>query len=230
MTTQNAVNNNQAVAINTVTFTSSGVYSKPNNLLMAIVECCGGGGGSDGLGAPAANRCVVASAGGAGGYVQKEYQASDLGPTTVVTIGTGGTGGGIGPPTPGTAGGTTTFDVLTAGGGAKGGTGAYATGSTANGGAGGIATGGDVNLPGSRGANGQLFIGGGRGLQQLIPLSSPSKLGPGGIMGSDLSARAGGVYGGGASGHGRINPGFTGEQVGAAGAAGIVIITEFLRP
>ena len=230
MTFQNAINNNQVTSINIVTFLASGTYTKPSNLLSAIVECVGGGGGTDGLGAPNANRCVVATSAGSGGYTRREYKASDLGATTTVTIGAGGLGGGIGPPTPGTAGGSTTFAAMTAGGGAKGATGAYSTDSTQNGGAGGTASGGDLNIAGSRGPNGSFFVGGGRALQQLIPVSAPSRLSPGGIMGSDLTPRAGGAYGGGASGHARINPGFTGEQAGAAGAAGIVIITELLGP
>ena len=227
MPAQNAINNIQTSSTNIVTFTSNGTYTPPANLLYAVVECVGGGGGSAGVPAPGTLQVVTSSSAGSGGYVRKAYLRASLLPSVSVTVGSGGTGGAAGA-NPGNAGGNTTFLGLTAGGGQPGvGTASGATAS-ADGGAGGTASGGDLNIAGYTGASASFQRDSTYYITNQAPVDTPSQTAGGGIYNPNQTARTGSLYGGGASGHARTDVFYPGSQAGAAGAAGIVIITEFL--
>jgi hypothetical protein len=107
-----------------------------------------------------------------------------------------------------------------------------AAGGTGNtiqaGGAGGTASGGDINVPGSDGGSGHTISmpaissamasqGNYGGASMLAGAQSPG--------GNDEDAQAGKAYGGGASG--ANNAQSDSAHAGAAGGAGVVIVTEF---
>jgi len=227
MPAQNVINNIQTSSANILTFLANGTYTPSAAVLYAVVECVGGGGGSAGVDAPGALEVATSSSGGSGGYVRKTYSRSSLVPSVTVTVGTGGAGGAAGA-NPGTAGGDTTFLGLTAGGGQPGiGTAAGAT-AAADGGLGGTATGGDVNIVGYTGASASFQRDATYFITNQAPVDTPSQAASGGVYNPNQTPRSGSLYGGGASGHCRTDSFFPGSQAGAAGAAGIVIITEFL--
>lgn len=228
MTIRNAINNIQFTSVNIVTFTASGTYTPPANLLWAQVECVGGGGGSAGVPAPGSIQCIVSSSGGSGGYAKKMFSRSSLTPNVAVTIGAGGAGGAAGA-NPGNPGGNTTFQGVSAGGGQQGAAGTIGASSFVNGGAGGTATGGDFNLAGGTGAAANLFITASQVTTQNAPASTASIYSSGNEFPVDGLGANGALYGGGASGVNRWNPGGTGSAAGRNGASGIVIITEYLR-
>lgn len=97
------------------TFTSSGFWSKPENVTFVKVELVGGGGGG-------ANNTTSGNAcgGGGGGYASKIFLASDLSSSEFVTIGSGGAGAASGSSGSGAQGGTSSFDSLVAYGGQGG--------------------------------------------------------------------------------------------------------------
>lgn len=116
-------------------FTSSGTWSKPDNISYIVVEVVGGGG--DGGAGSTANE--AGGSGGGGGYSREILTATDLAATTSVNV------------TVGAANGTSDFGgFLQATGGADGE--AYNAG--ADGGAGGVGSGGDININGQGGAAG----------------------------------------------------------------------------
>lgn len=101
-------------------FTSGGTWTKPSGASRVLVRLwgAGGSGASSASGSP-----DDASGGGGGAYTEAWFDASDLGATETVTIGSGGAGvlGGGGAATPGNDGGNSSFGSLLQANGGKGG-------------------------------------------------------------------------------------------------------------
>lgn len=198
-------------------FTSSGTYTKPAGLVVAIVEVCGGGGGGGG----STNASATAGGGGGGASTRTRLLASAIGATETVTIGAGGAGGNTAGSN-GSAGGTSSLGVLATAAGGAGGSGATVATTPYLGGLGGASGTGDVLFngePGGTGLNaaaGNGFSGNGGG----------STMGGGGrgVVSGGLSGNAGVQHGGGGSGAFGSGAGGT---VGGAGFAGVIIVTEY---
>jgi hypothetical protein len=189
-------------------YTSNATWTKPAGLKYVIVEVQAGGGGGG-----AAWDSETASGGGGGGYSKKIIGASSLGATETVTVGAGGAGGvdsGHG-----SAGGTSSFGVhcsATGGGGGNG-------GGNFGGADGGVGSNGDLNIKGGGG-------GGGMGTSGISGIGGSSFLGGGGkVVHTNNNGQIGGAYGGGGSGAADVSGGS--RYDGGAGAAGIVIVTEY---
>jgi hypothetical protein len=190
------------------TFTSSGTWTKPLGATEVLVRLWGAGGSGG-------TASVSAGGGGGGGaYVEKWFAASDLGATEAVGIGAGGVAI-TAASTPGNDGGNSTFDTLTAYGGAGGGGGGGLH--WGGGGGGGILsvgetpavdqTGGEGGEPVVRGANGNAVgggqFGGGFGGDDNVPGASSAWGGGGGGGGSSAGLGVGGdSFLGGAGGGG----------------------------
>lgn len=196
--------------VEVVTFTVSGTWTKDPNLKYVIVEVVGGGGGSAGSDDVASEN--GGGGGGGGGYSRKKILAANLSSTETVTVGEGGTAGGSASGNGG-PGGTSSFGSLVTATGGEGGT------RNGNGGNGGLGSLGDVNLYGfSGGTGGGSGNGGGNG--------GGSVLG-GGAKGANDNANGNtGIGHGGGAGGGCASSG-SGDRAGAAGAAGVVIVTEY---
>lgn len=200
-------------------FTANGTYTKPADLLFALVISVGGGGGSGGAGADGDNGSR--SGGGGGGATStRVLNASTIGATETVTIGAAGAAGTSGV-TGGNGGngGDTSLGTLVV---AKGGSGSTGTSSGVNGGgaAGGVAASGtgDVKIAGQNGADAISSISGEGG-------DSAKGHGFGGRGRASFGVgRAGNLHGGGASGSNSTT--FT-PEAGAAGAAGILYVIEY---
>lgn len=199
------------VSINEVVITSSGTYTPSANLLYADIKAVGGGGGSGGVAATSGS-AVFSSGAGGGGTAQGLFDAATIGASQAITIGAAGTAGPASGTFAGSAGGTTTVgSLLTATGGG---------GSAAAPGLAGTATGGQVNVSGDPGqARSNVAPGNGGG----------TLLGAGGIVSNSGAVNSGGpgkIYGGGAGG--AYNPASSAAIVGAVGAQGAVVITEYI--
>lgn len=215
-------------SIVTQVFTTSGTYTPTPNLSYAIIEVCGGGGGSGGtINTSGGGYASTAGGGGGGGYARKTVTAATIGVSQVVTVGAGGTAGVANGANGGNGGTSSVGAIISATGGAgsvtAGQYGVPAAGG--DGGAGGVGSGGDFNVTGGDG-----FVG--------LPLYQDPGRPIGGMGGSSYFAgnkkastaqsagQNGYLYGGGASGG--SNSQATAGQNGAAGADGIVIITEYI--
>lgn len=197
------------------TFTASGTWTKPNGVRAIMVEVQGGGGGGAGVSNGGAG------SGGAGGY-SKKFITTGIGATETVTIGAGGAGGagGVGTATSGTAGSTSSFGSHCSATGGGGGT----TGGGA-GGAGGVGLSGTINLTGNSG-NGRpsnsSWNGGDIGIN-----GGASIFGGAGIGGRGNTAGGSAAANSGSGGGVSFNiVGY--NAAGGAGAAGIVIVHEYV--
>jgi hypothetical protein len=175
-----------------------------------IVEIVGGGAGGE----SATGGQIGGNGGGSGGYVRKFYLAATVGATQAYSVGAGGASD--------LAGGDTTFG---AGGTLITGSGGAAAAGSATPGIGGVAAGGDVNVQGGSGGISIQF--------GAVANGSFSGCGGASIYGNGAPARGessgvgnvGTVYGSGGSGG--VDLTGAGNQLGGAGAGGIVIVTEF---
>lgn len=202
-------------SVNMVTYTSGATYTAPSNLLYAHVECVGAGGG----GAPAYAFVGEQSNGGGGGgeYRASYLSAASIGASQIVTIGSGGAGGGW--PSAGAPGGATSFGSLVIANGGGGGT---VTFDASAGGAGGSGGTGNVNVPGQNGLAGSGYYN-----LPVVPEHSggASFYGNGGrVQAVQANGQSGQLYGGG----GASGSSFGLAPSGGVGAAGVVIITEYL--
>ena len=220
-------------------FTSSGTWTKPANLLYAIIEVQGGGGGGGGTANPGSDEAGAGSGGGSGGYARKVLLASALGSTETVTVGAAAAGGSS---SDGTDGNASTFavasgtDVVGNGGtGGKSRASGIASVATLQGVGGGSATGGDINITGS-GSGPAICMGNnafGTSSAQALAFGSAGGSGffggGGGSAGAtETTAQNGGdgVSGGGGGG---AASGDTGAAAtGGAGGAGLVVVTQYL--
>lgn len=182
-------------------FTSSGTWTKPSNLLYAIVEIVGGGGGGGGSNASS----YGGTGGGSGGYARKVFDNSSLSSTETVTIGAAGSAGSSG--SSGGAGGNSVFKTLTANGGGGG-------NCTGAGGLGGTSSGGDLNATGSSASGGTNTA------TKITSSGAPSYFGGGGAS-DGSSAGSNGQKGSGGGGAGGTS------LSGGSGGAGLVIVTEY---
>ena len=194
-------------------FTSSGTWTRPAGITKVMVEvqgAGGGGGGGDNYGS---------QGGGGGGYAKKLIDVSSISSATITVGAFGAAGTGI---NDGSAGGNSIWSDGTntvTGSGGGGGKANDNVGNTMldNKGA---ATGGDLNIAGQIGR---------MGLSQLI--SIPAGHGGSSMFGHGGSTRGYGNASDQATGYGSGGAGGsasgTGNNNGAPGRAGIVIVTEY---
>lgn len=211
-------------------FASSGVWTRPNRLRKVVVEVQAGGGGGGGTASTGTHGFAAAAGGAGGGYSRKLIDATALGATETVTVGSGGAGGLLGANT-GQTGGTSSFGSHCQALGGEGGEGCVnlTTSQWILSGLGGSASGGDINIPGESGEPGMnlaygdvaldefLFQGGRGGASQLGRHDRRNKLTADGSDGSGYGSGGGG----GASSAGGAG------RVGGDGAPGAVIVWEY---
>ncbi|EIH9246975.1 phage tail protein [Escherichia coli] len=194
--------------LNTQVITSSGTYTPTPGTRKIKVILTGGGGGGSSVIATSFSQTAFGGGGGSGSTCIGFFDISSISNFSVV-IGSGGAKD--------TAGGTSTFNGMSAGHGG-GGTGVN-TPATGTGGAPGTATGGLINIHGGHGGDGQVasYYSFGNG--------AASFWGGGGRAGgsSGIAAKAYGAGGGAA-----YDPSFSGVlKPGGAGAPGVCVIEEF---
>ena len=217
-------------SISVQTFTSSRTYTPTSGMLYCIVEVVGGGGGGGGAASTSATQSSAASGGAGGGYCRKAFTAASIGVSQTVTIGAGGTGGAAGN-NPGVIGGNTTFGALLTANGGSAGLGSAAvsvsnvTASSVNGGS---ASGGDINITGGPSVYGAtVIVTAGSNSYPIAGGGGNSFYGQGGADASNAPGNSAVGYG---SGGGGASCGISNGTglAGANGAAGIVIVTEFI--
>jgi hypothetical protein len=205
-----------------ITAAGLGTYTPSTGTLFVVVETVGGGGGSGGC---AGTTNFVSAGAGSGSYSRKVIAAASLGTTVGFTIGLGGTQGASGA-NAGTAGSNSAFGSLVT---AVGGSASAAGAATAlTGGAGGtLGTGGVFagnagastitgELVGFSGAAGGNCPGGfGQGGYPAVVATGPVQGNPGLGFGSGASGSCAGL-------------GSAAVIAGSTGAAGAIIITEYI--
>lgn len=208
------------------TFTSTGTYTPTVGMMQCTIELVGGGGGGGGTTTCGAGSGSAGGGGGAGGYARLITTAAIIGTSQTVTIGSAGTAGAVGAGTGGTGGTTSVGAIISATGGVGGtGGGTSTVVSFTPGGAGGTGSSGDFNLSGSTGYMGITATAG----TQVIGGSGGNSFFSGTACGQNTGTGAGGNglnYGGGGIGGRTVTSGA--QQTGGVGAAGLVVITEYV--
>ena len=218
--------------------TTSGTYTATSGTLFAVFEMISGGGSGGGTGATGPSAMVGSAGGGGGGYIKLFVTAAQIALGITYTIGAGGAqtaaaavGGNAGGSTTLTIGGGTVW--TTTGGGGGSGAGGVGTIALVPGGAGGtvtLGTNGTV-IYSSAGTNGQNSL-----------ILNPSNYNMGGNGGDGLYGVCGGKgavsgagaavgtvgQGKGAGGGGSASVQSGGALPGSAGAAGVIVVTEYL--
>ncbi len=210
-------------------FTSgTGTYTPTANMKYCIVECVGSGGAGGGAIASAGGTCGVGGGGGGGEYSRKVLSAATVGASKTYTVGAAGAAGAAGN-NPGGNGNASSLGILCIGNGGTGGqpgAGSAIAQPTSSGGAGGTGGTGDVVVPGQTGGTGFNL-----GTQYGI-----TGAGGGSVLGNNALPKtsANGVSSGttgqnyGSGGSGGVVSNTSNSAAGGPGAAGIVIITEFI--
>lgn len=203
---------------------SPATWTKPastTGFRYVVVEVVGGGGGSGG----STEDDQTGGGGGGGGYSRKIIAVGTLGATETVTTGAGGTAGANSGGDGGT-GGTSSFGAHATATGGAGGSGSSTGAFARDGGAGGVGASGDINSTGGGGGSGAVglsasavYVASGMGGNSFFGGAANGRSGSGA-----LSGIAGSLYGGGASG---AVSGDASDRAGAAGGAGIVVVTEY---
>lgn len=207
--------------------TTSGTYTAPTNLVSLRVQMVGGGGGGGGTDG---NSSTVAGGGGAGGYAEAVLSKDDVGPSRPYVVGSGGTGGL--PNSGGSPGTGSSFgvNILTAGGGLGGLTGATFGGGGLGGSAGGVAS-PKIVATGNHGRHGNtyknssdvaFYEGGGNGDSFFGGFVNGGHI----AAGQRENGLPGNAYG--AGGAGGASEGVALLSEGGAGIAGVIIFTEYL--
>jgi len=198
--------------LNIQVFTSPGTYTPTAGMKNIKVTVLGGGGGGNGA-QDGQSGSQDGSTGGGGGLAFEELTAAQVGASQPVTVGPGGSGGNNGEQSfnPGNPGGTSSFGAFVS---ATGGS----NGNPGSGGGGGSGSGGNLNLIGQPGAPttgglaAQAFgFGGNAGDGNALTNGNP-----------------GTGKGGGAGRTPRSNTTTQPPMAAASGAAGVVIIEEYL--
>lgn len=229
-------------SINVQTFTSSGTYTPTTGMLQCIIEAVGGGGGGGSSAtAPLNDSGAAGAGGGAAAYAKSLFSAATVGSSLTISIGAGGAGVAN---NPGNGGGntvvntvgtvTTILNASAGGGGYQGAAPGESTAPTiATGGTGGGLSahpGNILGLPGGVGGFSYSFSNGGSDAYLLPGVGGNSFYGAGGaVTNNPLVTQIGTTgFGYGSGGSGAITIGSAGDQPGGTGAAGIVIITEYI--
>lgn len=254
--TMNLVNSIGITQIITTTYNTPGTYTHNANTRMVYTEvkATGGGGASGGVDGSAADDSSVASGGGGGGGTSISYMmASDFGANAVIVVGQGGRANTLRPRVvadiginAGNSGGgtTVTFNGPHAIMRANGGNGAVGislgissrTALYGLGGTGGSSGGGDVNLLGGDGEHGFATVDsadadfaakGGMGGSSYWsgPIRGNNAVSGSASVSSNADPVPATAYGAGAGGGATAN---NTVAYNAAGANGIVVITEYL--
>jgi hypothetical protein len=190
-------------------FLSSGTYTPTAGMQYCKIEVIGGGGGGGG---GYVNGQIGGAGGGGGGYAYNYYSAAQVGASRIVTVGTGGSAGPFN--ADGGPGGTTTLPGLLSATGGSGGVKGGSSGQSSLGADAGVGQYANnfYGQPGfcidAGGAGGGTFFGG--GTPSVVSLSN-------GLTGM--------IYGSGGSGAGASSQ--SAKTTGGAGAAGIILITEY---
>lgn len=211
-------------AVKTRIITASVTYTPSAGLLFAKFRAAGGGAGSGGATSGATN-AGGGGGGGGGEYAELLTTAAIIGASQAVTIAAGGTAGASGN-NPGGDGGDTSVGTLCIAKGGKAGAGSPG-GAQAAGGLGGTGGTGDYKIPGERGGTSPTLLSitiismvSGRGGASFFGMGQASV-----VATTQTAGIAGNNYGGGASGG--VSWGAGGNAAGAAGAPGLVEVTEY---
>lgn len=241
------VNKFTAVALQSFTASGAGTYTPTSGMKYCLVISTGAGGGGGGADTDGTNGTVsVGAGGGAGGTCIEVFDAATIGSSQALSVGAGGTAGSD-TGGDGAAGGNTTFGggpLHTANGGSGGlgnlGT-TTATAMSRTGAAGGGASNGTINISG--GGGGAAMAGATDGTTLAL---SFAQSGFGGIsfwgggararvnsaatINTSTSAAGNTGEAPGCGGSGAICQDTTTGAAGGAGAAGIIVVIEFLGP
>lgn len=213
----------KSMVVRTQVFSASGTYTPNANMLFCVIEAVGGGGGGGGV-VGTAGSVGIGSGGGAGGYSRTTASKSTIGSSKGVTIGAGGTGGaGTSAAVAGSGGDTSVATLCIAKGGGGGQAAKGDTRFATKGGVGGVAGTGDFTASGEAGCGAfaasistVMAFSGGTGGSGMFGTGGPP------VFNNDGGAATG--YGAGGGGALQTT---TANQVGGAGASGVVIITEY---
>jgi hypothetical protein len=223
--------------VNMVVVTTTSTYTPTSGTKFFLVYCTGAGGGGGGSRQDDGSGRVGGGAGGGGGTAIRVYDATEMGATAAITIGSGGTGSAGLSAADGGTGGNTTFNpagtgTTLTGNGGGGGACARSAGSTSGiTGTGGSASGGDVNVKGQSPAlNGESVATSG-GTTNNVQASQGGNSFWGGGATRLVQAQAGSTNGNngsqGGGGTGSASNFNTTERTGGTGGNGIVVIMEY---